>query len=479
VRYSRVVGWLSMVVATLAVGAQAEPITQEQFLDHLKQSHPLFDREKLTAQIEAEEQKSLLGREDWNVQSSLFLSHEEPALAISGPERTDAVTLTGGLDRLFWSTGGRLSASFSSGYADMKLDPFLGVGDSFYEQKLFVAYEHPLKRNKAGLLDRLQFDLKQFDIDLAEVMATENEEDFLAAAASRFLDWVYLNEQHRIVAERLSLSQEQLANTQKRREANLIDEVDVIRAEDAVRIARQNLFLIESETRAVQAELAVLVQNDSYNEGSPRYDLYQIVQLPTLEDARGQLTNDSRLLKSVGLKLDQLVALRSGLVNREKADLSLVAQLGLKRADENLGQSLAMDKPEARLGLRLGFPLGNRTAKSEIARNDLLSLRLQKRYEELTLDLTSATANVHTRIKELTRVLKLNQEQILSARTKTDQEQKLYDQGRGQLTFVIQSRDSEQAAQLIFAANALTYHKLLLQYRALTDQLHGHDAGDS
>ncbi|MDH4032517.1 MAG: hypothetical protein OEV80_01815, partial [candidate division Zixibacteria bacterium] len=78
-----------------------------------------------------------------------------------------------------------------------------------------------------------------------------------------------------------------------------------------------------------------------------------------------------------------------------------------------------------------------------------------------------------------TRVLKLNQEQILSARTKTDQEQKLYDQGRGQLTFVIQSRDSEQAAQLIFAANALTYHKLLLQYRALTDQLHGHDAGDS
>ncbi|MDH4035424.1 MAG: hypothetical protein OEV80_16645, partial [candidate division Zixibacteria bacterium] len=81
-RYSRVVGWLSMVVATLAVGAQAEPITQEQFLDHLKQSHPLFDREKLTAQIEAEEQKSLLGREDWNVQSSLFLSHEEPALAI-------------------------------------------------------------------------------------------------------------------------------------------------------------------------------------------------------------------------------------------------------------------------------------------------------------------------------------------------------------------------------------------------------------
>jgi len=40
------------------------------------------------------------------------------------------------------------------------------------------------------------------------------------------------------------------------------------------------------------------------------------------------------------------------------------------------------------------------------------------------------------------------------------------------LTFVIQSRDSEQAAKLTYAVNALTYQKLLLEYRALMDQLH-------
>lgn len=117
-----------------------------------------------------------------------------------------------------------------------------------------------LKRNQSGVLDRLQYDLKQFDIDLAEVMAIENEEDFLAGAASRFLDWVYLKEQHRIVAARLSLSEEQRANTHERREANLIDEVDVIRAEDAVRIARQDLYLIESEIGALPAALAVVQQ---------------------------------------------------------------------------------------------------------------------------------------------------------------------------------------------------------------------------
>lgn len=184
------------------------------------------------------------------------------------------------------------------------------------------------------------------------------------------------------------------------------------------------------------------------------------------------MKNDSRLLKTIGIKLDQLAVWRGGFVNEQQADLTLVAQLGFKRADESFGKSLLVDKPDARIGLRLGFPLGNRTAKSKVVRTDLQVLQLEKRYEELTLDLISAVANVHTRIVELDRVLDLNREQIESARRRTEQEQKLYNQGRGELTIVIQSRDSEQAAQLIYASNALTYHKLLLKHRELTDQLH-------
>jgi hypothetical protein len=39
------------------------------------------------------------------------------------------------------------------------------------------------------------------------------------------------------------------------------------------------------------------------------------------------------------------------------------------------------------------------------------------------------------------------------------------------LTFVIQSRDAEEVAQLAYANNAIDYHKLLLEYRSLTDSL--------
>ena len=46
-----------------------------------------------------------------------------------------------------------------------------------------------------------------------------------------------------------------------------------------------------------------------------------------------------------------------------------------------------------------------------------------------------------------------------------------YTYDHDELTFVIQSRDQEAVAQLLYARNAAEYHVLWLQYRALTDEL--------
>jgi len=70
------------------------------------------------------------------------------------------------------------------------------------------------------------------------------------------------------------------------------------------------------------------------------------------------------------------------------------------------------------------------------------------------------------------KILELNQAQIESAQEKTKEELKLYNQGRGQLTFVIQSRDNEQNARLSYVDNAALYHLLKLQYQALLDKLY-------
>lgn len=462
---------LPMIVGT-GTSVRAGTISQSDFLDRLQQTHPMFEQRELSVQIEHHRRESYLGNRDWNIRSSLFLSHDEPSFVIAGPERTDAIAASGGVEKMFWSTGGRLSASYSSTFASLKIDPYLGLPDSYFENRLAITYSHPLLRNKRGVLDRLQYNLSQFDIDLSEVVALENEEIFLAQSAAKFLDWVLMVEQHRIVVERLRLSEEELTRTREKRAANLIDEVDVIRAEDAVRVVRQNVLLIESNSAALRSELAVLLQDPALNEMTPEFDLYETSPLPSLSEATAQLINNSRLLKTLAIRIDQQGLVRSGFEEQSKADLSLIAQVGLKNADAAHGRSLVVDKPDARVGLQLGFPVGRRTAKANVARTDLVLMRLRKQHEELTIDLSSAIASLLTQASQLEAVLKLNREQIESAEKKTAEELKLYNQGRGELTFVIQSRDSEQAARLIYALNALTYHKLLLQLQELTDQLH-------
>ena len=449
----------------------SETITQEQFLDQLK-SHPLFEKERLTTEIEKEVRQSYLGEKDWNLKSSLFYTHEKPSFAVLGPERTDAIALSGGLEKLFWNTGGRISATYTSSYIDLKIAPGYGVPGSFFENKMALTYIHPLIKNKDGFLDKLDYNLKQYDIDLSEIIAIENQEDFLTVQAAKFLDWAYLLEQKKIVQHRFNLSEEMLENTWERRQANLIDEVDVIRSEDAVRIASQNLLLIEVNLNALQAELAELLQDENYNKLYPQYDLYEMTQLSSLEEASEQLKQNARLLKSLRIAIQKLNYVREGYQGIKKPDLSAVAQLSLKNAEYNFGESLVMDKPDALIGLRLNYPIGYKTARSKILQTDYQILQLEKQYEVVSLALTSALANLHTQINELEGVLKLNREQIESGRNKTREELKLYNQGRGELTFVIQSRDSEQAAKLTYASNALGYHKLLLQYRALMDQLH-------
>ena len=293
----------------------------------------------------------------------------------------------------------------------------------------------------------------------------------MTASADKFLDWVLLTEQKTIASDRLSLAEEELARTKKKRRAHLVDLIDVIRAEDAVSIGKQNQMLVESQGKSLQAELAVLSQNAELRNLIPQFDLYEVEQLIPLEDAVSELKTKSRIITAINIRLRQLELVRRGFDETAKPDLSLLAQLNTKNLDESFGKSLAMDKPDALVGLQFSVPLENRTAKYQVTKTDLQISQLQKQVDEVTLELSSALTHLHIQITELEEVLKLNEEQIESARQKTEEELKLYNQGRGDLTFVIQSRDNEEKAKLTYAQNSIFYHKLILQYRALMDEL--------
>lgn len=158
---------ITTLVLIVAMQVFGQTITQEEFLNNLIEVHPYFETENLRAQIEREEQNSYLGEEDWIIKSSASYSHDEPDIAFSGPDQTDALSISGGLERVFWKTGGKLSVTFDATRAEINLPSGTPFPSSFYQNKLAVTYTHPLLKNKNGFLNKLQFDLKKFDIDVS------------------------------------------------------------------------------------------------------------------------------------------------------------------------------------------------------------------------------------------------------------------------------------------------------------------------
>jgi len=448
----------------------AQPVTLESFLARLRESHPLISKERLQTDVEKRSQQALQGAEDWMIRSQVGFSHEEPALSFSGPERTNSLFLEAHADRALWSTGGRVSASFSSGAAGIL--PRFGFSMPLYQHSIDISYVHPLLRNTGGSLDRLAFDLKQFDIDVSDLSASERIEVFLSESARLFLSWALLGEQERIVAERLRLSTEERDRMADKRRANLVDQADVIRAEDAVRSWTQQQVLVHSQFKALAAQLAVMSDDASLAERQPEINLYELPDLPSLEESVALFRHNSRILRSIDARSGQSLRSRDGHRELLQPDVSAYVRVGTKRLHERFGTSLVLNRPDADIGLRMSLPLGNTTATAEIARSDVQIEQLQRTRESVERDLLAQITNLHIRLADLRQVLTLNQEQITSAQKRTTEELSLYNQGRGDLTFVILSRDNEQNARLLYAQNAWSYHALFVEFRALLDTLY-------
>jgi len=446
-------------------------ITIEAFLTHIKDVHPLFEKEQYTAQILQEEQNGYLGGQDWLVNGTVDYSYYERTYAQLGPDITTTLAGNATIQRHLWATGGSFFASADVAYVDQS--PYSIFPQNFYQNQLTLGYSHPLIKNKGGLLDRFPFLSKEYEIANAEVRALENQEAFLVSCAEKYIDWVSLSDQIKVNEERLHLSEQELESSKKKREAYLVDTVDVLRAEDAVRIARQKVAFVRLQMEALRSELAVLALDMDLSNTTPCFDLFQFKPLPDSQFKEGcsRILKQSRILGPLQIMVRQLEFSQLKFDEELKPDLSAFSQLSMKNADNNLLEGMFLDEPDVRVGLMFSVPIERRTARSQLRQIDLQTHQIQKQIEEVSLNLLAAFTNLHVQLTQLMAVLELNREQIESARVKTLEEMRMYNHGRSQMTFVIQGRDNELNAKLVYIQNAALYQKLMVHYHALLDEI--------
>ena len=464
--------FMVLFIMFTAAASFAQEITLESFLDLVKANHPFFKKEDIALDIEKKQAESYPGAQDWGFSvSPSFTRLGEASSYYEAPGQSEKIYLFGtevALSRKIWNTGGTLGFSISTDYRNSE---YKSTVTKAFKHGVGISYTQPLLQNYKGTLDRLSYELSDYTIEFTEVKARENKEDFLLGVASRYLDWVKLTEVIGIAKGRLSLANEQLEQVVKRFNANLVDRVDVLRAEDAVRIAEQTILQLESLWKATQAELAVTAGSETLYNKSPSYDIYALEDLPGPDEASGILEERSRLLKTFDILKSQLDRQREGLLEQIRPQLNLSVAGGVYGSDEDFVPSLAIYKPDVTVSLVFLKYFGNSTLNKQVEKLDLQVKKIDLDKANVLVSLEANMRSLLIQLAEIEKVLVLNRDQIMSAGEKTVEELKMYNQGRGQLTFVIQSRDNEENAKLTYADNAALYHMLLLQYRALLDEL--------
>lgn len=457
----------------------AQEITLPEFFQLLKENHPLFRKEALSTEIAIQGRDTQLGGKDWRIGSTPSYVHQEPiATSALSPTSISQLAASASIEKTIWKTGGRLSAGWSSDVTNQEIQDIsisgLGTISSppkFYQNNFSVSYTQPLFQNFGGTLDRLGYEIGQYSVAVAEVQSLENQEDFLIDMGLRFIDWVLLKEQKSIAQERLHLFTQQLEQTERKRAANLVIELDVLRSEDAVRIAEQTLVLYDAQLRAKQAELAVLTRAKELQSMEPSLNLYQRLDSESVQEAGARLRESSRLLRVLATRRAQMERQYHGLKEITKPQVHLTTQFALKSGNDELGNSLDFGNHDRGVFLQFSYPLGNRTAMADMEKSRLQIRQFDLEMDEITLSLEAALNNLLIQIEGIEQVLALNEQQIESARLKTQEELKRYNQGLGDLTFVIQSQDNERNARLTYAQNAASYQGLNLRLQALLDEL--------
>ena len=466
---------LTIIKLFFVVPLIGQTLALDEYLELVKQNHPFFKEESFNAKIERKTQDAFLGKADWVISGKPYAQYEKTAT--TDPFTGKSVMAVGSelkLEKLFLNTGGRLSLGWEYNYLYQRLSDeakAFQIPPNDFQHRLTASYSFPLLQNLEGSLDRLEHELKEFDIDLAEIKTLENQENFLLSAGNKFMEWTTLNEQLKIANDELKINKRQFAYTKRKYAANLVTRADMLGAKEALETSRETVRFLKGECMALQTYLSVLASSKRPLTSTPRFDLYKQASLPNASSLSEFLTSKSRLLQALFQQKKQLLRINEGYKDLEKPQLYLNLSGAFQKSRSKFSKAILANKPRMGVALSFEFPIGNRTAKANVEKSKLQILQLDEAIRAGQIELEAVASQIIMQMQTMQSVLTLNREQIELAKARTLEEKKLYNQGRGALNFVLLSRKNEQTARFTYAQNAGKYHLLALQLNALTDSL--------
>lgn len=426
---------------------QVQAMTQAEFVQSLKNNHPFFNQQALSAQIKQVEMQATRASEDWLMSvSTAYNKGQKDSVSISA-------------NKAFTDNGSRAILSHT----------WIDTDTADGRSKFSLNYVFPLLRNNGGINDRLELDVSQIMVIQNALFRKEQEENFILKKLKRFIDLIYAQEQQSIHEHRLSFAKQELVLVRKKFTASVIDKVDVLLQEDAYQKAKQQLLKAQKDLIILRHEIAITLGVD-FDQITITTNLYHPYKINDQYNKK-QLLDKARVLKITDLDLKILKRQLASFQNESQAQLDLNLGLVSEGENTNYSNSLSDQSTSWNIGLGLSYPLGGIKSSSNITKAQIKIQRLMQYKQEQSLDLLVAMTTLREKIILLSELLKSNQKQITIAKDRTIEEKSQYANGNGKVSFVISAQNNEQDAQLGYAQVATNYQKAVLEYKAALDIL--------
>jgi outer membrane protein TolC len=449
-------------------------ITLSKYTTEVLNTHPYISTYEIRLKQHAEAINKTQGISDWLLSNSSTIAHAKPAQSsIFTPSKTETNSISSQLSKTSWNSGGDISFYTSMSQLNQDSRSLVSNGQEFklgnnhfFENQMGVSYSYPLLKNKKGELNKYSYNLATTNKETLRFRLIQDKERFTLTIIENYLDWVLIHELNTLTTKRYYVAKDSLALLQRKFKSNLIDKVDILRQKDYIKTISQELLKLNAQKKSLSKELALKSKLSSKEFNSPTFDLTKPVSINTT--ITFQKTIDNAIYST---QLDTYNLEKNYYQNSRKPQLDLDVSYAFVGADSNFTDALSFNRYSSYISLIYTKTLYNKSNTADINIVKLKIDELLTLYESDNLHFNIEKEKVLSELQSYKEIVNVNKSQIKLAEQTLIEENKLYDKGKSNLTFVLQAQENKNQSQIRYIQSLLEVHKLTFRYLALTDQL--------
>ncbi|BAF61655.1 TolC family protein [Candidatus Vesicomyidisocius calyptogenae] len=437
----------------------SKAMTQNKFIERLEDIHPFFTKLDLSLQIKKIDQQETTANQNWLVGVKTNFNNVD----IDNNLNTISVDFLA--TKKIVSSGADITFKHSWRQQNKNTTTNVDTNNS----KFSIDYVHPLLKNASGINDKLNTGLSSINMQISKLNIAEQKEAFILVQLKKFIDLAYIQERLIIDNQRLDLAAQELTLVKQKFKMAVIDKVDVLLQEDAYHSAKHRQLQTQQYLNILRYELSIILDINLYSVKA-EFDLYK-PYIINKDDLKQYLLANSRVLKIADLNQDLLELQLKSDKSNSKAKFDL--KLGITNESKNSYYTNSIFNPSSswNIGLDFSYPIGNIQAKSNITKTQIMLAKAKEKKQEQLLNIYAKANVLKQKIKYLVEILELSKAQIKTAKARTIEERRRYNNANSQISFVIAAQNNEQSVNLNYIQVFKNYQELVLNFKEIIDQL--------